>query len=115
MQKETIRRRNIRVTLRLSPEEFEKLAQVATRSGLSRMAYLRMLIAGYVPKEKPPPDYYRMMKELHAIGTNLNQLAACANSQHWTKASDAEYEENANALFRAILAIQAAVTLPEKR
>lgn len=93
----------------------EQLKQDAQSCGLSSMAYLRFLINGYAPKAQPSPDYYGMVKELHAIGINLNQLAACANSQHWTKASDAEYEENANALFRAILAIQAAVTLPEKR
>ena len=36
---------------------------------------MRTLINGYVPKELPPPDYHSMMRELHAIGSNLNQIA----------------------------------------
>jgi hypothetical protein len=44
----------------------------------------------------PPPDYYTMMRELHAIGTNLNQIAQKA---HVLNAIDVKrYDENAAAL-----------------
>jgi hypothetical protein len=50
------------------------------QTGLSREAYIRALINGYIPKPLPPPDYFAMMRELHAIGNNLNQLAAKAHA-----------------------------------
>jgi len=75
--------------------------------------YLRVLINGYVPKELPPPDYYAMMKELHAIGSNLNQIAARANAIGHIDRTTFQYE--ANRLRKAVLDIQTAVTSPERR
>ena len=73
---------------------------------------MRTLINGYIPKEMPPPDYHAMMQELHAIGRNLNQIAARANVTGHIDKTIFEYE--ANRLRKALLDIQAAVTLPEK-
>ena len=39
-----------------------------------------MLIKGYEPKEKPDDRFYDVMRELSAIGNNINQLAAKANT-----------------------------------
>ena len=74
---------------------------------------MRTLINGYVPKELPPPDYYAMIKELHAIGSNMNQIAAKANATGHIDRTVFQYE--ANRLRKAVLDIQAAVTLPERR
>ncbi|MEQ4484101.1 plasmid mobilization relaxosome protein MobC [Cohnella silvisoli] len=72
-----------------------------------------MLISGYVPKAMPPPDYYAMVRELHAIGNNLNQLAVKA---HTTGHPDREtFQQEANELRRAVQRIQHAVTEPERR
>ena len=35
---------------------------------------------GYEPKEKPDDRFFESMRELSAIGSNINQLAAKANS-----------------------------------
>ena len=35
---------------------------------------------GYEPREKPDADFYETMKELSAIGNNINQLAVKANA-----------------------------------
>ena len=48
------------------------------KAGLSREAYLRHLVNGLMPQDSPPPDYYAMMRELHGIGNNLNQIAVKA-------------------------------------
>ncbi|MCD9023489.1 MobC family plasmid mobilization relaxosome protein [Cohnella sp. NL03-T5] len=83
------------------------------KTGLSREAFIRMLISGYVPKAMPPPDYYAMVRELHAIGNNLNQLAVKA---HTTGHPDREtFQQEANELRRAVQRIQHAVTEPERR
>ena len=82
------------------------------KSGLSRSVYLRHLIKNLVPTDKPPPDYFSMMRKLNAIGNNLNQVAQKA---HTLNVIDVRrYEENVVALDRAIIEITNAVMLPRK-
>ena len=83
------------------------------RTGLSQEAYIREVLAGSVPRETPPLEYHALMKELRAIGNRMNQIAARANTTGFFLAK--EYEENAKGLRQAVLQIQAAVTLPEKK
>lgn len=108
-----MRKRNIQIIVRLNHEEQQHLAQQVKKTGLSQEAFIRALINGYVPKMLPPPDYYFMIKELHAIGNNLNQLAVKANATGHIDKTVFQYE--ANRLRKAVLDIQAAVTLPERR
>lgn len=108
-----MRKRSIQIIVRMNEEEQQHLAQQVKKTGLSQEAFIRALINGYVPKELPPPDYYSMTKELHAIGNNLNQLAAKANATGHIDRTVFQYE--ANRLRKAVLDIQAAVTLPEWR
>lgn len=108
-----MRKRNIRVQVWLNVEENTKLNNNSKKTGLSRESYLRTLINDYVPKELPAPDYYYMMRELHIIGSNLNQIAAKANVTGHIDRTIFQYE--ANRLRKAVLDIQAAVTLPERR
>jgi len=110
---ETVRKRSIRVQVWLNKEEKTKLETSAKKAGLSQETYLRVLINGYVPKQIPSPDYYAMMKGLHAIGTNLNQIAARANAIGHIDCTTFQYE--ANRLRKAVLDIQTAVTSPERR
>ena len=37
-------------------------------------AYVRQLIDGELPQERPPLDFYKMLTELRYIGNNMNQL-----------------------------------------
>lgn len=106
-------KRSIKITFRLNTQECQRLKKQVKKSGLSQESYLRTLINGYVPKEIPPPDYYTLMRELHAIGSNLNQIAAKANATGHIDRTAFQYE--ANRLRKVVLDIQAAVTLPERR
>ncbi len=106
-------KRSIKITFRLNIQECQLLKKQVKKSGLSQESYLRTLINGYVPKELPPPDYYTMIRELHAIGSNLNQIAAKANATGHIDRTAFQYE--ANRLRKAVLDIQAAVTSPERR
>jgi hypothetical protein len=108
-----MRKRSIRVQVWLNKEEKTKLQASAKKAGLSQETYLRTLINGYMPKELPPIDYYSMMRELHAIGSNLNQIAARANATGHIDKTVFQYE--ANRLRKALLDIQEAVTSPERR
>ena len=107
-----MRKRNIQIIIRLNEKERKALSNSTKKTGLSQAAFVRLLINGYIPKELPPPDYHAMMRELHAIGVNLNQIAARANATGHIDKKVFEYE--ANRLRKALLDIQAAVTLPEK-
>ena len=106
----SIRNRNIKIQLWLNKAEARNLQEKAKRSHLSVAAYLRHLISGVVPKEAPPPDFFSMMRELHSIGNNLNQIAMKA---HALNAIDAKHYDDSVLLFEeAVQKILAAVLDP---
>ena len=70
-----MRKRNVHIQFWLDKKEAEAFQKKVKKSGLSREAYLRHLVTGLEPQDAPPPDYYAMMRELHGIGNNLNQIA----------------------------------------
>ena len=108
-----MRARNNRIMLRLSDKEYESLIKSSEKVGVHREVYLRMLIMGTAPKEKPTADFYSMMKELNAIGNSLNQIAKVANSKGFINVK--AYEENVRKLNGFILEISKAVFTPERR
>lgn len=108
-----MRKRSIRKQVWLNEKENTRLCICASKAGLSQENYLRTLINGYIPRALPPIDYHAMMRELHAIGNNLNQIATRANATGHIDRTVFQYE--ANRLRKAMLDIQAAVTSPERR
>ena len=106
-----MRKRNIRVQLWLNKKEVEALDKRVKKSRLSREAYLRHLINGVVPRDAPPPDYFSMMRELHGIGNNLNQIAQKA---HTLNVIDVQRYDTAVRQFEAaVRKITEAVILPQ--
>lgn len=104
--------RTVEIKLRLNKKEAEALNKRVKKSGLSRESYLRHIINGLVPTDVPPPDYYNMMRELHGIGRNLNQIAQKA---HTLNVLDVKrYDDSAAALHQAIVEITNAVMLPRQ-
>ena len=77
-----MRKRNVHIQFWLDKKEAEAFQKKVKKSGLSREAYLRHLVNGLEPQDAPPPDYYAMMRELHGIGNNLNQIARTLNDWH---------------------------------
>lgn len=107
-----MRKRNIAILFRLNRKEAEALDKRVKKSGLSREAYLRQLINGLVPKNAPPPDYYSMMRELHQIGNNLNQIAQKA---HVLNVIDVQrYDQEVRKFRQVVEQITEAVVLPER-
>ena len=80
-------KRNIRVWFRVSPEEFIRLTTNVAKTGLSREAYLRSLVMGKVPKERPSMDVVSVLKNLQQINNNLNQIAVKANKMNFIDTS----------------------------
>ena len=98
------------IKVRLTAQEMSHLNRLVAASRLSREAYLRALISGVVPREKPPLDFWAMNRELHYIGNNLNQIAMEA---HALNVIDAKRYDEGVQLFRdAVEAILSAVLDP---
>ena len=75
-----MRKRNIQKIIRFNRDEARGLEKKAKKACLSEAGLIRLLIKGYEPKEKPDERFYDVMRELSAIGNNINQLAAKANT-----------------------------------
>lgn len=66
--------------LYLNDYELNQLLIKSKKTGLSKSALIRMLITGFAPKEKPDEQFYKVMRELSAIGNNANQIARKASA-----------------------------------
>ena len=73
-------KRNIEKHILMNKAEAQDLQKKAKKACLSEAGLIRLLIKGYEPKEKPDDRFYDVMRELSAIGNNINQLAAKANT-----------------------------------
>lgn len=73
-----VRNRKCRVEFRLNEVELNKLNSAVAMSGLSREEYLRTLIQKIIPANKPTDELVELIKQLRAIGNNMNQIAVIA-------------------------------------
>lgn len=106
-----MRKHNKTFHIRLTEREYEKLCNLSEKAGLPKSTYIRFMIAGQVPKERPSPDYYEMMRQLYRIGNLLNQIAARAHTIGYIDTK--RLEETIKVFRQALLDIQEAVLLPE--
>ena len=74
-----MRRRNRRFSLWLDDYEFDFLTKNARNTGLKKEQYIRKLIMQREIRPRPPDEYAKLLRELSAIGNNINQLAYKAN------------------------------------
>ena len=105
--------RTIEIKCRLNRKEIDVLNKRVKKSGLSRENYIRQIINGLIPTDAPPPDYFAMMKELHYIGVNLNQIAQKAHILNVVDAN--RYDIAKKSFIESIDRIEKAVLLPQKR
>ena len=73
-------KRTVKKQFWLSRDEAQELQKKAKRTCLSEAALFRLLVRGFEPKEKPDARFYEAMRQLSAIGNNINQLALKANA-----------------------------------
>ncbi len=63
----------------LSQMEEQQLNKALDATGLTASAYIRKLIMQREIRPRPPDEYAKLLRELSAIGNNINQLAYKAN------------------------------------
>jgi hypothetical protein len=73
-------KRTVKKQFWFTEPEVQDLQKRAKRTSLTEAALVRLLLKGYEPKEKPDARFYDAMRELSAIGNNINQLAVKANA-----------------------------------
>lgn len=102
-----MRTRNNEIHFFLNDREFKALQNILSETGLSCSAYLRLLIKGHSPQNRPPPDYYAMMQEIYKLRVVLQALL-----DHG--ASEVEVAAMCAKIDRLILDITEAVIVPKR-
>lgn len=69
------------IGLWLNDAEHEHLMRQCAATGLNANAHIRKLIMGENLRPRPPDAYAALLRELSAIGNNINQLAHQANAR----------------------------------
>ena len=74
-----MRKREHFIGLWLDDMEYEHLQKQCDLSSLNASALIRHSIMGINIRPKPPDTYATLLRELSAIGNNMNQIAYWAN------------------------------------
>ncbi|WP_295631766.1 plasmid mobilization protein [uncultured Intestinimonas sp.] len=76
-----MRRRNRHISVWMNEQEYRHLKEQAKKAGLGMDPFIRNLVAGVQLRPRPPDEVAALVRELHAIGNNVNQIAHWANAQ----------------------------------
>ena len=93
------RTRNRHVSVWLTDAELAHLRKQAAAAGLGIDPFLRSLILGVQLRPRPPDTYAALLRELSAIGNNINQIAHTVNGQKY--AVDSQIDQAAALVRRA--------------
>ena len=83
-----MRQRNHFIGAWLDDREYECLIQLCSSTGLSASALLRQLLNDRELRPRPPEQYASLLRELSAIGNNINQIAYWANARRSVRESE---------------------------
>lgn len=78
---DAMRKRNHFIGLWLDDKEYCHLLKQCSVSGLSASSLIRQNIMDIELRPRPPETYAALLRELSAIGNNVNQIAYWANVQ----------------------------------
>lgn len=67
--------KEVRIKVRLSEEENEKLKRCAAACGLSQAAFIRQLCKGKAPKPQPQKEFWEVLEALYSVH---NSFKSCA-------------------------------------
>lgn len=94
-----MRTRNHHVSVWMNEREYRHLKSQAELAGMKVDPFIRTVIAGVQLRPRPPDTYAALLRELSAIGNNVNQIAYWANARQ--SVSEAEIREAAALVHQA--------------
>ena len=83
-----MRKRPRHVSVWMNETEYQHLKKQAEIAGMGLDPFIRSLIAGVQLRPRPPDEYTRLLRELSAIGNNINQIAHWANAARSIRESE---------------------------
>ena len=94
-----MRTRNRHISVWMNEREYRHLMAQAELAGMGIDPFIRSIVSGVQLRPRPPDTYTALLRELSAIGNNVNQIAYWANAQQ--SASEADIQEAAALVRRA--------------
>ncbi len=85
-----MRKRGKAVLVRLNEQEYVHLKRLSETSGLKMEPLIRQLILGRDIKPRPPENLAALLRQMSAMGNNINQIAKMANSSKFIRSEDME-------------------------
>lgn len=76
--------------MRLNEQEYAHLKQLSETAGLKMEPLIRKLILGRDVKPRPPENLAALLRQMSAMGNNINQIAKVANSSKFIRSEDIE-------------------------
>ena len=76
-----MRKKNHFVGVRLSEEEYRHLTRQSQLAGMTVSTFIRQAVMDVHIRPRPPDAYAPLLRELSAIGNNVNQIAHWANAR----------------------------------
>lgn len=67
--------KKVRIKVRLSEEENEKLKQCAALCGLSESGFLRLLCKGQMPKPQSEKEFWELLNTLYSVHNGFKECA----------------------------------------
>lgn len=102
-----MRSRQNGVLVYLSDTEKQHLIKQTSLAGISAGAFIRKLIMGNVIRPSPPDEYVKLLREINAIGNNINQIAHIANAeQHISESKINEVLHLQNEIMRMVRSVR---------
>lgn len=106
------RRINI-ISVKFNDDELDHIDKMAFKTCRKRSTYIRETSLGYTPKEKPPEDFYKVLKQLRYLNNNLNQITVKAHSLGIINEKD--YDKQMQMIRELVLNMKRKYLLGEKR
>ena len=106
------KRTNI-ISVKFSDTELDLIDKMAFKTCRKRSTYIRETSLGYKPKEKPPEDFYKVLKQLRYLNNNLNQITTKAHSLGVINEKD--YDKQMRMIRDLVLDMKIKYLLGEKR
>lgn len=85
-----MRKRMIKISVRLNEQEHTHLKRLSETTGLKMEPLVRQLILGRELRPRPPENLAALLRQMSAMGNNINQIAKVANSARFVRSEDIE-------------------------